>query len=100
MKQLYNLTEQQMKDVYEEYLNSLYEDDINAVFENLDNADDINLSDEEMASAVASMKNDLECSVCYSDFARSALAWVLEERNEKLKEEINRNKKVISQINS
>ena len=48
MKLLYNLTKEQMADVYEEYQDYLYKGDIEAIFENLENADDIKLTDEEM----------------------------------------------------
>lgn len=100
MKLLYNLTKEQMADVYEEYQDYLYKGDIEAVFENLENTDDIKLTDEEMERAVTLLKNDLEADVCYSDYARSALAVVLEERTEKLKEKINHIENVIKQVNS
>ena len=53
-----------------------------------------------MERAVTLLKNDLEADVCYSDYARSALAVVLEERTEKLKEKINHIENVIKQVNS
>lgn len=98
MKLLYNLTKEQMEEVYEEYQDYLYKCDIEAVYENLENADDITLTDEEMERAVTLLKNDLEGDVCYSDYARSAFSKILEERKMKLQEQIEHYELVINQL--
>ena len=72
MKLLYNLTKEQMADVYEEYQDYLYKGDIEAIFENLENADDIKLTDEEIhrhASAQISAlgQNSALCGAARND---------------------------------
>ena len=89
MKLVYGLTEEQMKEVHSIVEKEYYKSDIEAVIENGGHIStdydvtNLELTDEEMAKTTEYMKNQIEENTYYSDYAREAIAYILDKRSEK-----------------
>lgn len=87
MKLVYGLTEDQMKEVHSIVEKEFYKSDIEVVIDNGGfitvgyDVTNLQLTDEEMAEAIDYMKNQIKEDTFYTDYAREAITYILDNRS-------------------